>query len=319
MIVPQKVARYHAVARAFRDRTDRLEVSRDLLGRATKIVHAIATEAERRGWTVSAPGQSTNGYGRESWTATKDGHLLLEARGEAFWLRLHEEGVHTRGPWEAEVDRYRGVSLESLWYRDRAIPRGRYDAEASGRLKLELFCRQYWIYRGRQSRWADRQSWSLEDRLPYLFQEIEERIVEAERLAEEQRIAAERVAEAARKAAEERERQWDVLMEETKQRPIETDRAAPLRAQADAWHEAEGLRRYCDAAEAAHGDDPRTAAWLAWARAYAERLDPLTEPPTMPKPPEPTSEALQKHLPEGWSAEGPERGARQRAAAYRRP
>jgi hypothetical protein len=231
---------------------------------------------------------------------------------------LQEEGVHTRGPWEAEVHHYRNVSIDDPWYRDRKIPRGPYDADASGRLKLELFCSHYWIYRGRQSRWADRQSWNLEHRLPHLFQEIEERILEADRVAEAERIAAEHAAEAARRETEERERQWHLLMQRAKQRLVEVHRAAHLRAQADAWQEAERLRRYCDAVEAVHGCNPQTSAWLAWAREYAECIDPLTDPPTMPEPPEATPEELQEHLPEGWSAHGPEHGARRHATAYRR-
>jgi hypothetical protein len=42
--VPGRVARYHAAARIFRDRTDLHEVSRDQLQRATRILHAVATE-----------------------------------------------------------------------------------------------------------------------------------------------------------------------------------------------------------------------------------------------------------------------------------
>lgn len=77
---------------------------------------------------------------------------------------------------------------------------------------------------------------------------------------------------------------------------------------AQAWNQADQLRRYCDALATAHGEDPNTAEWLEWAREYTARLDPLTTPPTMPDPPEETPEALQQHLPRGWSAHGPEHG-----------
>jgi hypothetical protein len=185
------------------------------------------------------------------------------------------------------------------------VPTAPYDADASGELKLELFCAQPWVFSGRQSRWSDRQSWRLEQRLSYLFREIAERVVEAKRVAEEKRLAAERAAETARREAEERERQWHALMAQAKARLVETHRADQLHAQADAWQQADRLRRYCDALDAAHGDNAVTAEWLAWARAYAASLDPLTEPPTMPEPPEPSPEALQDHLPHGWSPHGP--------------
>lgn len=304
--VPERVARFHPVAREFRDRSGRHEVSRVLLPRATRIVHAIAVEAEQRGWTASSPAVSKNGYGRETWTGAKDGHLEVIAGDQLFWFRLQEEGVHSRGFWEAEVERYRNVSNDWVFYRDRVLPRGPYDAEAKGRLKLELHTSQSWIYGGRQSRWADRQSWQLEERLSHVFREIEERIAEAARVAKQQRIAGEKAAEEAKRAAEARERQWHVLIEQARERLIETNRIARLREQAEAWREAESLRHYCDALERAYGDRSETGEWLAWARGYLARIDPLREPPTMPEPPEATTYALQQHLPDGWSADGPE-------------
>jgi hypothetical protein len=240
--VPETVARYHSAARTFRDRSEQHEVSREQVARATRIIHAIAVEAERRGWSASVPAQS----------------------------------------------------------------------EARGKLRLERNCKNDWIFRGRQSRWADRQSWTLEERLPHLFREIEERIIEAKRVAEEQRIAAEKRAEAERREAEERERRWHVLMDQIRHRLVETHRASQLRTQAEAWEQAGRLQRYCDALAAKYGDDPRTAEWIAWARAYAARLDPLREPPSMPEPPEETPSALQEHLPGGWSVYGPEHGYRAR-------
>src|SRR6185312_8056041 len=156
--VPEKIGRYHPAARAFRDRREHHEVSREQLPRATRIVHAIAVEAERRGW--AATGQP--------------GCLQLMAQDEQFSIRLREDGVHSRGSWERDVEHYRGVDPNSYFYRDRTLPAGPYDAGAEGRLRLELLCENDWIFRGRQSRWSDRQSWTLEERLPHLFREIED-------------------------------------------------------------------------------------------------------------------------------------------------
>lgn len=46
--VPQRVNRMHPVAVAYRQDVDRQEVSKDSLSRAVRIVHALASEAERR-------------------------------------------------------------------------------------------------------------------------------------------------------------------------------------------------------------------------------------------------------------------------------
>jgi hypothetical protein len=129
---------------------------------------------------------------------------------------------------------------------------------------------------------------------------------EAAGRSQRQGIAAETAADAARREAEEREHTWHELMDQARERLIETHRATQLRAQADAWDEACRLRRYCDAIDVAHGDHPPTAQWLAWARAHATQLDPLTDPRTMHAAPEATPETLQPHLPDGWSALGPE-------------
>jgi hypothetical protein len=123
------------------------------------------------------------------------------------------------------VRRYRHVSSDWSHNRDRELPSGSYDADATGRLRVELHSSQSWLFLGRQSRWADRNAWTLEERLPHLFREIEERVVEAAAAAEQERIAAERAAEVARLAAEERERMWHVLMRQAEEQLIESNGA----------------------------------------------------------------------------------------------
>ena len=94
--VPVKVGRYHAAARQFRDLSERHEVSRALLPRATRIVHAIAAETERRGWSAQCSPESRNSYGHDDWTGTKNGHVQITVGDQVFWIRLQEEGVHPR-------------------------------------------------------------------------------------------------------------------------------------------------------------------------------------------------------------------------------
>lgn len=69
------------------------------------------------------------------------------------------------------------------------------------------------------------------------------------------------------------------------------------------------MRRYCDAAEARYGDRAATMEWLDWARGYADRRDPLTDPPSMPEPLDATAEAPEEYLPRDWSTHGPGHGA----------
>lgn len=248
--------------------------------------------------------------GGNVWTATKHGHLQIDAGGEHLWLRIQEEGVSMRGSWEGEVQRYRNVRDDAPWWQDRKVPRGAYDGAATGRLQVVLYAERYWILRGRRHRFGDRQSWTLETRLTHLFQEIEERILELERYDEEKRIEAEREAEEARVAALERERQWHQLMAKAREQLLHEHRAVHASRQAEAWRRATDLRQYCNAMEAAHGLESASADWISWIRSYSDRIDPLVRTPTLPDPPEETSDALQKYLPAGWSADGPEGGTR---------
>ena len=51
---------------------------------------------------------------------------------------------------------------------------------------------------------------------------------------------------------------------------------------------------------------PDTVDWLVWARAFADEIDPLGQPPITRELPEISPEDLQRHLPDGWSAHGPD-------------
>jgi hypothetical protein len=304
--VPEQISRYHPAAKSFRDGKDRHEVSRELVQRATRVVHVLSSEATARGWEVRAASRSPDAYGRESWTPSKDGHLVIETEDERFWFRLREGKVRLRGRWEQEVEHHRNVDPDSPWWRDREIPGGPYDANADGKLDLELFCGKRYAYGDRQSRWGDRQRWSLEDRLTDVVLEIETRAAEATRRDEEEREAA---AEAKRRAEEEarqREVDFKVHLKEAWRRLFEARRAKELRSQASAWSEAKALGAYCDAVEAAHGDDPEARRWLEWARGFIEELDPLDKPPSLPEITEAPEDELQQYMPDGWSVQGAE-------------
>lgn len=304
--VPQRVGRYHSLARQFRERRDVHEVSRAHVSRATRIVHSLATEADRRGWRTDSPPATTTAdrNRRSGWTGPKSGHLALAVADERFWIRLVEEGVNARGAWEREVSYYRNVSSE-WWSSRRPLPRGRYDEKATGKLRLELYASRYWLFRGRQSRWADGHSGSVEARISEVFREVTERVAEAARFDEERRLAAQVAAERDRRAAQQRLVEWHLVVEEARQSLVEANRAASLSQQAEAWQTADLLNRYLDALEATQGDDPRTAEWVRWGRDFARDRDPLAAPVTFPPPPEATTESLQPFMPPGWSAAGP--------------
>ena len=99
-------------------------------------------------------------------------------------------------------------------------------------------------------------------------------------------------------------------MAEAREQLTESERVKHLRGQISRWEEAERIRRFCSAAESAHSVAPGVDEWTAWSRAFADRLDPLSDPPVTPAESEPTPEELQAFLPAGWSARGPETNTR---------
>lgn len=157
--VPEHVTRYHPVVLAFRADPRCHEVSKPLLSRALRLMHALAVEAERRGHAVASVEIRRNSYGYTDWSPSRAGHIIVAVRGHSSALRLRE--LHAAGN------------------------------TGSGSLSIEI-C-DYSAREGRTFRWADRKSWRLEDKLPDVLREIEIRAAEDEhRRLQAERAAAER-------------------------------------------------------------------------------------------------------------------------------
>ena len=282
--VPAKVARYHPVVRRFRDGSDRHEISRATMGRALRILQGLVTEAERRGHRVEpVPPSKRTRYGNAEWTGPRNGHIVITADDHPSALRFSEEGLPSRVHWEKQNQTYDTWGhLGGKW---KLPPLTEYEAGATGRLQLDI---PGYGGGGRPSKWADRKSWSLEEKLPEVLREIEVRAAEAkarEKEAEQREI--------------ERARKWETAKALAVERWAENRRGEVLRADVARWREAKTIRDYCDAASATYRGDSATE-WIDWARGYADNLDPLSSPPQMPEMPETVSlEDLRPYL-DGW-------------------
>jgi hypothetical protein len=95
-------------------------------------------------------------------------------------------------------------------------------------------------------------------------------------------------------------------MRQAKFRVVESHWAEQLQRELDAWALCDRIERYCDALEAAHGKDEETLEWISWALDYAKKIDPTKTPSSIPEDPDLTHEAVQRHLPPGWSTYGPD-------------
>jgi hypothetical protein len=289
--VPARLSRPHSVAVRFRDDTDRHQISRAALPRSVRIIHALVTEAERRGHTVAyadPPHRDRSARGAKAGVA----HIVISVGHHPYSLGISEENVILRGVWEErrrENERYQQLYLR---HSERMKP---YDSGATGSLTISLLNPGY-RREGRVTTWSDRKSWTLESKLPELLHELEIRAVEDdEREAEEKR------------EAEQRRRAWDVEMERAKVRFMRAHRAKVLRDQVAARQEAQLIATYLADLEKAHGDSPEAAEWIEWIRDFVTRLDPLSSPPGMPPEPEISREEMKPYLPPGVSPYGPDR------------
>ncbi|MGE7434033.1 hypothetical protein [Kitasatospora sp. NPDC001175] len=254
-------------------RDAQVSVCTECQDRTRLILHALATAAEQRGFTV--------GPARQESRAS----LAITAHGTAFPLFLAEGSIEV-----LDVD-----SVQYSWQRVTA-------RTTQPSHQLELSIESTWAHRGRRYRWGDRQRWRLEDTLPQILREIEQRA----QLDHERQLARERQKEQTRL-------DWQAAMDQARQKLLDANRRDVLRDQVETWHEAVRVRAYCDALEqhlvdapAGEADTCAVREWITWARSYADRIDPLPTYPRIPPVPRASPEDLRPYL-GGWSPHEPKR------------
>jgi hypothetical protein len=289
--VPTALRKPHSIVNSLQERGSIRGLDRSVNRRALLLIHALATEAERRGYMVSATKETIDHNGwrhaesKDDFTITAVGHLVGISLSQISDRTPHE-------PTAAEV-------TQRKRYEWSHIPK--YDFTPSKRLSLQLSG----FYEHRQSKWADTATRSLEDCLPQILQEIELRAASAERR---------RLDEI--KASEVRRQQWEVAMDEARVAYREDFRKKAFTLQVDKWLRAQEIRDYLQAMQSAIDEiaDPDAAAdaaeWLEWCTSDTESIDPLKRRLAMPDDPLPEADDLKPFL-AGFSPWGPE-------ASYRR-
>ncbi|MFG2276037.1 hypothetical protein ACGFNY_40535 [Streptomyces chartreusis] len=241
----------------------------DCQPRARRILHALCHAAEIKNYTVSNP---------ESGSAAS---LMITIGDSSFPLSFREGAYEVPDPSGAKY----------AWQRVTA-------RTTRPSHELELSLEHTYAHPGRRSHWGDRQRWRLEDKLPALLREIDHRAhTEYERRQAQQR------------KEDETRQQWLTAMQQARTALLEDHRLKALRTQVHAWQEATAIRAYCDALDDHHaipGAPEALTAWTAWARLYADRIDPVPQNPGLPEPPTITPEDLRPYL-RGWSPYEPKR------------
>jgi len=68
-----------------------------------RIVHALAVEAERRGYEIACVRIHEDSYGRTEWKPARDGQLVFTVNGHQLKVRIWEKGAGQRGPYEHQM------------------------------------------------------------------------------------------------------------------------------------------------------------------------------------------------------------------------
>jgi hypothetical protein len=260
--VPQRLDRPHPVVAALRDDDRKLVMPKPLRHRALLLLQALAASSVERGWQVRGRSSDFKPYysGVHEPSEQREGRIWVEVDGYSYPVTIDQEFPQTSDPVKSQT------------------------------LKISLPPSRS----GNRSRWADRKTGTLENRLPEILEAL------ADRAAEDR----ERTASEARQA-EERERAREKAETDAHTRALYQFNAETLDRQVEAFERTRAINTYCDvleqrieAAGALAPDRDGATAWLAWARAHAAEIDPLRTLPTMPAAPEFTSEQLARFMEE---------------------
>ena len=244
--IPDSLASAHAAVRALRDeRPELLDVTAPSRPRALLVLQATADECDRRGHEFGL---------RPDGSPT----FLITAQGIAVGFEMLEE-LESR----TVVDEDELAEAKYPWQRVRST----VQKVPSGRLVVRTGPSYSPAF------WADRKRWSLADRLPDLFDHVEQTAQETiERQARQER------------ERKERRQEWEQAKIQARRLYVEDLNRRRLDDQLTGMRRAEDLRRYAEAIDRQAGgmDDAGRALlarqWAQWARTEADRVDPLLDP-----------------------------------------
>lgn len=283
--VPSRLARPHTVVRAMQNEPQPLGLTKPVQGRALRLIQALITATEAEGHSSSA-GQT--GFAPPSHRRRRASpHFTITAQGQPVGFLVLQEQDRTE---HVATEKELAEAKKASWVR---IPR--FDYTPSERLRFVLSGGQP----HRASEWSDTPGRPLEDQLAEIAQEVTLRGEAAERT---------RLDEI--EAARQKRIHWEAAIEEARIQYAEAYRVRHFEAQEAAWRHATQLTEYLSAVrtrvDAMPSGQARTEAeaWISWAAATVQRLDPVNTPPRLPDIPEPRPDDLKPFLGH-WSPYGP--------------
>ena len=238
-----------------------INVSPAIFRRALLVLQAIVAESERRGYRVQVcSSRECRGLG-------------ISINGHVFEIAVFEE--------TQKVEHVATAAELRAKHRNEYFRIPQWDHVPSGKLAVT---QGHQIYSSALLA-ADRERWTLDERLPYVLVRIEE----AAAAAEEAYLAAER-------KRLERRIAWERAIERAKASLVEHHRASWLAEQLAAHQRAVEARRFVAEVRAVAPQTEADEDWFAWVSAYADRIDPIGKPLAPPPAPSPTAENLRPFL-----------------------
>ncbi len=227
--------------------------------RALRIWHALISALESRGHAVSV---SVKDAQTRPVTSVALNETTLSLTIEERFDRL----PHVPTPREKSA--LTRARLFGKWH----APLPEFDSVASGEFTVAIEHDNQWAsWWARQSRrrWSDSTSRRVDDCLGKVVAAVERcaALKHAYEVEEERK-------------RREREEEWRREREEAERRAREKARREELLEEATAWARADRIRAYVAAVREAAGNDvsrPELSAWIEWATAVADRIDPVPD------------------------------------------
>lgn len=275
IIAAERIGRWHKAVAALRSERRLDSIEKSHRAKAFRLLHAVAREAEARGYTVRLPQRNRNGYVEDRSRLTGDLIIVMPDIECSIDIRQPKDRVpHT--PTAYELERQKKYD----W------PPSQYDYVPADRLSMVIETNSR---HSSKVSWTETKTLKLEKRLPDVFITFERwAVIHAE------------ATEAARLAAIEEEKRRERQDELARQAYVEDELGKRLIADVDAWEFAGRLRAYLNAMaeriKALEDPDERSAAeeWLVWCHRYGEERNPLERAICKPKVKAPGYSELQE-------------------------
>ncbi|MDX8406216.1 MAG: hypothetical protein R8K50_08730 [Mariprofundus sp.] len=221
-----------------------VRVTQDTLGRACLIMDTLIKTIELRGHKVRTEGE-------------RPLKTIVEVDGESIGFSLDEKIQRTD---------HRPTTEEKRKHKDHYWRIPRYDHLPTGNLSLNIL-----EWSAPRKRWSDGKRQKIEGCLGSFIQGLLETAVKIKADREQRRLDKIRWAE-----EEKRRQERDRLVR------IEKKKAEKLIADVDRCQQAECIRAYIRQMESIHEIDGDLAGWIEWAKKYANKVDPLLSPESLP-------------------------------------